>query len=228
MIASLPHRRVALAHAERLRGRDDIRAVLLGGSVARGNHCASSDIDLLIVGPEVDELQVRVMDGELLVERISHSEPQWRLRLDRPRTSWLYALLDAEVLYDDGSAARLREASAATLRTYRASPELRERLATMLWHGQAKLARAADDRSRGLWSALFVETILDGLYTVYDIPLPAGARRLEHLHLVPLDTTEQALVTDLLTGDTDRRFAATTELTADLRSRLGPADHERP
>ncbi|MGH3488001.1 MAG: hypothetical protein ACRDP8_08820 [Actinopolymorphaceae bacterium] len=36
------------------------------------------------------------------------------------------------------------------------------------------------------WSALCTETVLDGIYAIHDVPLPAGARRLAYLSHVPL------------------------------------------
>jgi predicted nucleotidyltransferase len=231
------HREIAERVGSRLAERDDVLAVLLSGSVCRGEHVATSDIDLLVVTTEDSSLEVgprRLIDG-LLVEWVARPEAEWRGRFDRPKTSWLYAFLEAEVLMDAGPAARLVEAARRVLETYRTSAELRELLATNLWHGQAKLDRAraaGDPRELGFWAGMLVEPVLDGLYAVHDVPLPAGARRLAYLYLVPLAEDEAAhapaLLDAMLTGTPPGRFAAAYDLLARLRKQLGPTDHERP
>jgi hypothetical protein len=222
------HRRLAEQTALELSRRGDVEAVLLAGSVARNQHHPSSDVDLLVVGPDSSTLAVRVLVDGLLVERIAHSEAGWMKRLDRPRTSWAYAIREAVPLLDRGAGQRLHLAAQDVFRNYRASDTLRSLLATALWHGQAKLARAlsADDRAQGFWSSVMVETLIDGLYTVHDVPLPAGSRRLEHLAEVPLTSDEKIHLEQLLTGSPHDRIAAAAALAETLRAALGPADHE--
>jgi len=72
-----------------------------------------------------------------------------------------------------------------------------------------------------------VETLIDAVYTVHDVPLPAGSRRLEHLADVPLTATEEIHLEQLLTGSAPVRIAAAVALAETLRAALGPADHER-
>jgi len=91
--------------------REDVEAVLLAGSVARDQHRPSSDVDLLVVGPDISTLAVRVGVDGLLVERIAHSEAGWTQRLDRPRTSWAYAIREAVPLLDRGAGRRLQAAA---------------------------------------------------------------------------------------------------------------------
>jgi predicted nucleotidyltransferase len=226
------HREVAGRVGAALAERDDVLAVLIAGSVCRGEHVATSDVDLLVVTTEDSRLEVgprRLVDG-LLVEWIARAEAEWLTRFDRPKTSWLYSFLEAEVLMDSGPAGRLVTAARKVLETYRTSAELRELLATVLWHGQAKLDRAqaaGTSRELGYWAAVCVESVLDGLYAVRDVPLPAGARRLAYLHLVPLTEDEDTLIDAMLTGSPAERFEAIRFLTAQLRTELGPADHER-
>jgi len=226
------HREIAERVGAALAERDDVLAVLIAGSVGRGEHVATSDVDLLVVTTEDSSLEVaprRLVDG-LLVEWIARPEPDWLARFDRPKTSWLYSFLEAEVLMDSGPAGRLVKAARDVLDSYRTSAELRRLLATTLWHGQAKLDRAqaaGQPRELGYWAALCVESVLDGLYAARDVPLPAGARRLAYLHLVPLTEDEDALIETMLTASPAGRFEATRFLMAQLRSELGPADHER-
>ncbi|MEV4380255.1 nucleotidyltransferase domain-containing protein [Streptosporangium sp. NPDC049644] len=80
--------------------RDDVLAVLLAGSVCRGEHVATSDIDLLVVTTEDSALEAgprRLVQG-LLAEWVARPEAEWLTRFDRPKTSWLYSFLEAEVL----------------------------------------------------------------------------------------------------------------------------------
>ena len=222
------HDHVATEVAETLSRRDDVLAVLLGGSVARGEHQPSSDVDLLVVGTDDLDLPTRQNHRGFLVERISHTERAWLQRFDRPKTSWLYAWLEATVLYDSGPARRLQHQARRVQTTYRASAELKSLLATFLWHGQAKLDRVRPDdtQSQGFWSSIFVETIIDAMYTVHDVPLPAGSRRMAYLSLVPMTGTERRDLDTLLTGATADRFHAAQRLVESLRPQLGPADHE--
>lgn len=221
------HRRIGEAFAHELAQHPQVEAVLLGGSVARNEHLPSSDVDLLVISDE-PVVPVRQIVGGLLIECISHSEAEWAARFDRPKTSWLYAFLEAECLSDSGAAARLTERAAQVRRSYVASSELKSLLATRLWHGQAKLDRVGPDDlvAQGFWAAICVETIIDGLFTVHNVALPAGARRLAYLETLPLTSVESDLLDQYLTGSTGARFAATRELSRLLRDRLGPADHE--
>lgn len=226
------HREIADRIGAELAQREDVLAVLLSGSVSRGEHMATSDIDLLVVTADDSSLEVgprRLIDG-LLLEWIARPETEWLSRFDRPKTSWLYAFLEAEPLMDSGPADRLERAAQNTLATYRTSPELRELLATFLWHSQAKLDRAqatGDPRELGYWSARCTETVLDGLFAIHDVPLPAGSRRLAYLGRVPLADEEHTLIDTMLTAEPSRRLEATMRLVSHLRAELGPPDHER-
>jgi hypothetical protein len=71
-----------------------------------------------------------------------------------------------------------------------------------------------------------VETLIDALYTVHDVPLPAGSRRLEHLPEVTLTADERIHLEQLLTGSPHVRITAAAALTDTLRGALGPPDHE--
>lgn len=226
-----PHEVVALRVADEIGRRSDVLAVMIAGSVARGEHVGSSDVDLLLVSSadaQISTSQRWLVDG-LLVEWIARTEADWLARFDRPETSWLYAFLDVRIVNDSGPAARLQAAAHSTLSTYRTNTEQRQMLATWLWHGQAKLDRASkgeDLTTLGFRASLFTEVVVDGLYAVHDVPLPAGARLLDYLHRVPLTSWERALLDSMLTGDTRQRFDATCQLVAHLRARLGPPDHE--
>lgn len=225
------HREMAQTVAVELAARADVLAVLIGGSVARGEHQPSSDIDLLIVCTDASPLPTadRSVRGGLLVEWIARTEPAWAERFDRLRTSWLYPFLEGEIVYDTGPAARLAALASATLESYRTPPAVRRTLATYLWHSQAKLDRAAlsgDPRVQGFWVSLLVEQVVDGLYAIHDVPRAAGSRRLDYLHRLGLTAEEKQWLDAMLTGETYARFDATRRLVEHLRERLGPPDLE--
>lgn len=224
------HEIVAETIAGELSGRPDVLAVMIAGSVARREHVESSDVDLLVVTSEDADLTggERHLVNGLLVEWIARTEQEWLSRFDRPKTSWLYAFLDARTLTDSGAAARLQAAAQSMLHEYRPNPELNRVLATWLWHGQAKLDRArvsSDPRVRGYCASLFVETVIDGLYAVHNVPLPAGARLLSYLYLVPLTEDERELLDVVLIGDVKSRFESICTLVDHLRAALGEPDH---
>ncbi|GAA3446838.1 nucleotidyltransferase domain-containing protein [Planomonospora venezuelensis] len=228
-----PHRELAAEVAGELGARDDVLAVLIGGSVARGEHLAASDVDLLVVTGEQTSLPVsrRTVRGGLLVEWIARTEDAWLARFDRPRTSWLFAFLEGEVMYDSGPAERLAAQARVVLETYRTSAELRQNLASLLWHGQAKLDRAArldDAREQGFWASVFTETVIDALFAIHDVPRAAGSRRMAYLHRVPLSASEKRLLDTLLTARASERFRALRRLVAHVRAELGEPDLELP
>lgn len=227
------HRRVAEMVGGELASRDDVLAVLITGSIGRGEHVESSDVDLAVVLADDSrgtQAANRTLRDGLLVEWGARTEADWITRFDRPKSSWLYVFLEGHVLHDTGVAARLAGVARDTLVTYRTSDVLRSELATLLWHGQAKLDRALasdDPEAQGFWASLVVSSVFDGLYAIHDVPLPAGARRHACLHHVPLTTWEHKRLTAFLTDGPRQRIEACRDLVAHLRAKLGPPDLER-
>jgi hypothetical protein len=86
---------------------------------------------------------------------------------------------------------------------------------------------SGDSREQGFWASIGTPSLLDGLYAVHDVPLPAGSRRLSYLHLVNLDVEEQAWITQLLTGGPTERLLSAASLAERLREELGSPDLER-
>lgn len=226
------HRKLAEAVAAELATAPHSLAVLITGSVGRGEHVPPSDVDLLVVAAKGRRLRTtRGVRHGLLVEAIVKTEQEWLEHFDRRKASWLYAFLESDVVYDTGPAARLIDAAEATIGRYKTSDELKNELAVAFWHGQAKLDRASasgDEREYGFWASIVTPSLLDGLYAIHDVPLPAGSRRLSYLHLLDLDRDEQSWVTDLLSERPRRRLQAARSLAARLRSELGDPNLEQP
>ena len=211
--------------------RGDVLAVLLVGSAARGNAMATSDVDLLTVvsGAGARGQGPRALRDGYLVETFAKTQAQWEERFRRPRPMWIYSFLEAAVLHNTGPAARLRSAAQSAYEDYETPEELREELATTLRHGEPKLRRAlqAGDEQAGCWASVFLPGMLDGLYAIHDRPPPAGSRRLDLLHTLPLSAKERRHVNVSCTGSADERLSAIAALYEMLTQRLGPPNLER-
>ena len=206
-------------------------ALILVGSVARGEEQDASDVDLLAVsaGDATDSLSSRLLRNGYLVEIWAKTEAAWAQRFESARPMWTYAFLEGDVVYDTGPAARLRAAAQQAYAGYRTPAEVRQELATSLSHGRPKLQRAlrADAEHAGYWASVFLPGILDGLYAAHDRPRPPGSRRLDYLHTLALSHEERHHVSVSCTGAPDQRLAAIAVLYETLSQRLGPPDLER-
>jgi predicted nucleotidyltransferase len=217
--------------AEAIERRDAI-AVLLTGSVARGDAVASSDVDLIFVtAPGVDLAGMRrELRDDVLVETVARSEAEWRERFRRPTPRWVYAFVEAEVLFDSGVAARLISDANDVKTGYLTPMSVLDDLAVGLWHGQGKLDRALasnDPVVRGYHAAVAVDWIIDALFAVHDIPLPAVSRRLDYLADVPLDPGVARDWSILLTGGVNERLETVATLIGWLRERLPEPELDR-
>jgi predicted nucleotidyltransferase len=190
------HREIARVVAEELAERDDVLAVLLVGSAARGTEVASSDVDLLTVltGADRKDTKPRTLRDGYLVEMWAKTETEWEERFRRAKPRWIYSFLEADVLHDTGAGARLRTAAQSAHDHYETPEQVRQELATTLRHGEPKLRRAlqAGGEQAGYWASVFLPGVLDGLYAAYDRPPPAGSRRLDLLQTLPLSAESEA------------------------------------
>ncbi|MFB9777800.1 nucleotidyltransferase domain-containing protein [Brevibacterium otitidis] len=221
----LPHEGLARREAIRLADSPGVVAVLLAGSVARGEHACCSDVDILVVGPPQGVLEPTRVMGGVSVERLCNTPDEWKLRFNRVGTSWLYEFLDVVVLYDpDGVGRQLQLEAARVLHQYCTPKEQRANLRRELIHGVAKLDRArlsGESAWAGFWAALPVFTLLSGLFALHDVPLPGASRMMRELPRVGLSEWESGHVGQLLTGDTEQRLAAAQALCDYLIEALG-------
>ncbi len=212
--------------ADDLAGRQDVLAVLLTGSAARGDEVDTSDVDLLtVLSRDVSgHPMLRAVRDGVVVEAFGKSEARWKERFCSARPMWIYSFLEAEVLYDSGSAGRLRRLAQSAYDGYETSAELRKELAALLRHGEPKLRRVvrAVGEQAGYCAALFLPGILDGLYAVHQRPQPAGSRRLDLLHTLPLSDEERHHVRVSCTGSPEQRVSAIAALHEMLTRQLGP------
>ncbi len=228
---SPPHREIARTMADELARRQDVLAILLVGSAARGDAVDESDVDLLTVLSRNGDVQpmLRIRRDGVLVEVLGHSEAGWEERFRRARPMWIYAFLEAEALYDSGPAARLRRCARSAYDAYETSEELRTQLVALLQHGEPKLRRAlrAGGEQAGYCAALLLPVIVDGLYAAHHRPQPAGSRCLKLLHTLPLSNEQRHRVRVSCTGLPEERISAIASLHKTLTRQLGPADVEQ-
>ena len=122
------YQKVAREFAERVASELDreIQAVVLYGSVARGEAIGESDIDMLIVTPHKDAIRAKVVEIEEDIDSASNYQtfltsiyltPEEVCDLASAGSPYMLDVLDqGVVLYDDGSFAGIRETILAARR----------------------------------------------------------------------------------------------------------------
>jgi predicted nucleotidyltransferase len=209
------------------------RGVLVTGSSARETATSDSDLDLLVVDrdgsarPSLD----RTLHGDVLVEVVAKDEQGWRDHLRSQRPRWVYSFMDGgEILFDDGSIARLQAFGEAIYRQFATPDEVKQEHATLLWHARTKIARAAsshDSIQAAYWAALQLPTLIDALLGLANRPTAPGSRRLDVLESISLSERDELLLTHAMTGLPQARIRASQELADSLLLRLPPPDLER-
>lgn len=220
------HRSVAEAVAGRLASDPAVRSVLLGGSVGRGTEEDDSDVDLLLIAENRKPMERQLID-DLLVEVVAKTEAGWSGAFRRPRPMWIYSMLAAEVLVDDGAALAVQSDARRALAEYRTPAEVLGELSVLLWHGRAKVRRAErrGGIDAGYWAAVMTPSALDSLYAVHDRPPPPGSLRLDLLGELPLSQEDRINVECILSAHApEERIAAVAALTDSLMERLPAPD----
>lgn len=164
---------------------EDIRGILLIGSVARGDALPGADLDLhFIVALGVRRKAVPEVRQGILIERGYSDIAQAQAKLvTNPMT--IYNYLDGRILFDpEGLLAQLKEQATQRFETYQYKKQERESIAYWLKSARLKMdvALAAGD----ILKAAFVATttsweILTGLWTVNDKPMPPNSSVWFHL-----------------------------------------------
>lgn len=209
------------------------RAAVVIGSVAQGVATDHSDVDLLVIAQAESTRPPfeRTVLGTRLVEIVSKTNEAWLAHLESARPRWLYALLDpGPVLFDDGSVVSLRARSEEVFVRYETPAEVKIELATILWHSQAKLERAAlseDPRSASYWAGIVLPGVLDALFALHGRPTVPGSRRMAVLSSLTLHQSDEQLLQVAFHGAPRERLDALRSLASSLLERLGPPDLER-
>jgi len=209
-MAAVGHESLLVRLAAELAADSQVMGVMVQGSVARGDHHAGSDLDLLVVLEEgvFREFRSEVIDG-ILVER-HHGDPvTLRSKLAR-RPALAYGVRDGRILHDpDGALVELVRFTAEVLDGYRTPErELRD-LRYWLYASRVKLhaaLAAGDDLRAGFLASTTTWKALEGVWAVNDLPMPHGGAILAYLGDLgdnPLDSP--LLVTALFEGTARER-----------------------
>lgn len=190
-----------------------VLGVLVQGSVARGDHHASSDLDLLVVLEEgvFRKFRSEVIDG-IHVER-HHGDPAtlWGKLARRPALA--YGLRDGRVLHDPhGALAGLVRFAAEVLDSYKTPErELRD-LRYWLYASRVKLGAAlaaGDDLRAGFLASTTTWKALEGVWAVNDLPMPHGGAVLAYLDDLDVNPLDSPPLVTALFGGTARERALT-------------------
>ena len=192
---------------------DGAAAVLLHGSVVRGQQRPDSDIDLLVVTDDNRRQLPRhqALDG-FDVEAIVGTSSEWQGRLDRDQPTLTYAWAEARPLDDPaGVGATLVKYARNRLDTYTTPDIVRQNLRQWWQHVAPKLAASRDrtDVEAGIAAAISLDKIIETLFAVNNRPNPPAASTPRRLALLT-DLTVPAGLHDL--------FAAATTGTAHQRA----------
>jgi predicted nucleotidyltransferase len=219
------HRRILEAVLEEL-GRDsEVIAVMLAGSVARGDALPKSDLDLHLIlqAGKKRAFRSETRDG-VPVEFHAHNLESALHRLER-RPSWAYAYSDGITLFDPyGHIATLKARAAEILKAYRTPDE--ERQAILYWlTSSARKLRAAmtanDPLREGMLASTTAWKILEGIFAANHQPTPASGEMLARVLKLQRVPDELELILDsMFTGGHDERIAVTLELLDWVRSAL--------
>ena len=175
----------------------DILAVLLIGSVARGDALLGADLDLrFIVAPGVSRKAEPEVRQGILIERgyADMAQAQSKLATNPMK---IYNYLDGHILFDPESLlAQLKEQALQLFKTYQYTKKEREGIA--YWLKSARLKMNVALGAGDILKAAFVATttsweILVGLWAVNDKPMPPNSSvwfHLKDLSIVPHDLEE--------------------------------------
>lgn len=184
------HRRMAQRVAARLLADGAATAVVLHGSVARGDHRADSDVDLVAIGPTSTGMGTTEVDG-LRAEILTRTEEDWWAALARPLPTWAYAWSDGVVLVrSDEAADRLATEAARILRCFRPRPGLLMEYIDLWEHVLPKLTGTVargDETEIGYAVGLSTQQLVESLFLVNDVvPPPVSASEtFERLRRLP-------------------------------------------
>lgn len=163
----------------------EVIALLLTGSMARGDALPGTDIDVRILLRTITTPSfTRQQRADVLTEQTLTTEEFAQTKL-LTNPMHVYAYLDGVALYDpDGALRRLRATAEQLLSHYRVPKPRKRELADALSHPEEKTctAFAAGDLLKATYSLSTASwQIIEGLWAANDLPLPPNASVRPHL-----------------------------------------------
>jgi predicted nucleotidyltransferase len=201
---------------------DGVIAIMLMGSLVRGDFLPSSDIDLLVITEgEIGNRLDHIIVSGVVVEIARHSQDDAHERLGiRPYEPYRY--LDGAILHDPNGVLKVLAEKAKDEATAYAMPAEEIKLTT-IWlrkiRGKLLSAIEADDTIlMGYLVTMTSAEILNDLFAVNGRPpAPTGSTAYSRLHEFGLDDELGAL----FGGDVYERANATIKLVTYLLGRFG-------
>ena len=160
------------------------KALLLTGSVARGDASPLSDVDLIAVRDDAPGFTERTIDG-ILIEIKAASLEAFRQKMSADAMN-VYQFLDATALFDRDECLRTLKAHATDILARYEPP----RAAILKWLTSAdQKMRAATEAERTDAAAFLLATntweLLTGLYAINRRPVPPSTNALRLLPTLP-------------------------------------------
>lgn len=179
------HGRVLRRQLDDLLCDETVAAVLLTGSLARGDVLPGSDVDLQVVLADgLPETFSSEIEAGIVVERKAADQDALLRRLSlNPRE--IYSYLDGRVLHDlEGKLARLQEIAHDHFAIYRTPADDRRAIEYWLKSAlvKAQTATRAGDRLKATYATSTASwQIIEGLWAANDKPLPPNGSVWPHL-----------------------------------------------
>ncbi len=225
------HSRLVEEVKQRYIGDDNVRAILLSGSIARAQVGKFSDIDVVLIVKE-KRPYIRYHAGDLEIEIDSQVLDDIPRRLqENPMSYYIFSeltpLYDPEGLHTSisGEARKFREA-------YKATHRVKGDLFVWLNHSKMKIESALDEgdtQKAVFFSEVTLWKMIEVLYVINDVVSPPVTHAFRGLlNLGKRPPKFPSLLGRLLEGQPGARVSATLELISFLIPFLQPSMKEFP
>jgi len=200
-------------------------ALLVTGSVARGDATNDSDLDLMLITQKPGEFTEKVIDGILVEIKSNTFEGYIEKMTNAPMN--VYQWLDAKVVFDKmGCFQQLFSKANEICHNYDPGEEEVRDLVRWLSSVQTKIKSAQkqkDNLLQGYNTSNVLWKVIEGLYLLNNKPLPPSTTAFNRIkYLGKLPSRFPALWSDLLTGNSTTRSDATLKIIDFVLSKLKP------
>lgn len=204
------HQEIINKYQQKFLADSNLAALLVTGSVARGENKEFSDLDLIAVGNYEPRFEETKEDG-ITVEIKYRSLEAFKQKIDADAMN-AYQFIDAKLVCGDEQVlVELKKTAEAALQNYK--PELGG-IIKLLTSSQEKLKAANEDE---LKASFVINTTLwklvEGLYAVNKLPVPPSTTAYRNItKLVHLPKDFESLWNKLLLGSVEERSMAFNEM----------------